>query len=206
LGPHRPLRFVPDRAEVGESHGNGALKVGDRESQRGKHTPPGPLANPRGHAVRDIAAALNLLLADLFALYLKTKNFHWHVSGPHFPDYHRLFDAQAGQILAATDALAGRVRKLGAATLRSVGHIARLQRVVDNDADELTPPEMLTELRDDNVQLVERIRDAHALCDEHGDIASAGLLQTWSDEAEQRAWFLAEAGRGGNSGEPASLA
>ena len=178
--------------------------MGDRESQARNKTSPGPLANPRAKAVRDISAALTGLLADLLALYVKTKNFHWHVSGPHFRDYHLLFDEQAGQILATTDALAGRVRKLGGTTLRSVGHIARLQRVADNDADYVTPLEMLTELRDDNAELAERIRDAHGLCDEHGDIASAGLLETWTDEAESRAWFLAEASRGGN-GEPTSL-
>jgi starvation-inducible DNA-binding protein len=175
--------------------------VGDREPQARKPTAHGALANPRGSAVRDIAAALNLLLADLLALYVKTKNFHWHVSGPHFRDYHLLLDDQAAQILATTDVVAERVRKLGATTLRSIGHIARLQRVSDNDSDDVSPLEMLTELRDDNALLAERIRDAHGLCAEHGDIATAGLLETWSDAAEGRAWFLAEAGRGGNSGE-----
>jgi starvation-inducible DNA-binding protein len=178
--------------------------VGDKEPQAAKKTAPSPLANPRAKAVRDISAALTGLLADLLALYVKTKNFHWHVSGPHFRDYHLLFDEQAGQILATTDALAERVRKLGGTTLRSVGHIARLQRVADNDADYVTPLEMLTELRDDNAELAERIRDAHGLCDEHGDVASAGLLETWTDEAESRAWFLAEASRSGN-GDATSL-
>jgi starvation-inducible DNA-binding protein len=175
--------------------------VGDRESQGRNQTASGSLANPRGQAVRDIAAALNGLIADLYALYVKTKSFHWHVSGPHFRDYHLLFDAQAGELLATTDALAERVRKLGATTLRSVAHIARLQRVADNDADYLAPLEMLAELRDDNLQLAQRMRDAHALCDGHGDIASAGLLATSTDEAEHRTWFLAEAGRNGDSGE-----
>src|SRR5437879_2418847 len=138
--------------------------------------------NLGAEATRDISGALNLLLADLFALYLKTKNFHWHVSGPHFRDYHLLLDEQARQILAATDTVAERVRKLGGTTLRSVGHIARLQRLADNDADYVTPLEMLAELRDDNTVLAERIRDAHGLCGEHGDIASAGLLETWTDE------------------------
>ena len=178
--------------------------MGDRESQARKQTAPGPLANPRAKAVRDISAALTALLADLFALYVKTKNFHWHVSGPHFRDYHLLLDEQARQILATTDTVAARVRKLGGTTLRSVGHIARLQRLADNDADYVTPLEMLTELRDDNTVLAERIRDAHGLCGEHGDIAGTGLLETWTDEAESRAWFLAEASRGGN-GEPTSL-
>ena len=176
-----------------------------RQDQPRKKTARNPLANPRAEAVRDISAALTALLADLFALYVKTKSFHWHVSGPHFRDYHLLLDEQAGQILATTDPVAERVRKLGGTTLRSVGHIARLQRLADNDADYLTPLEMLTELRDDNAQLVERIRDAHGLCDEHGDIAGASLLETWADEAEGRVWFLAAASSGDNSGEPTSL-
>jgi starvation-inducible DNA-binding protein len=179
--------------------------VGDRDPQAPKKTAPNPLADPRAKAVRDISAALTALLADPLVLYVKTKNFHWHVSGPHFRDYHLLLDEQAGQILATTDAVAERVRKLGGTTLRSVGHIARLQRLSDNDADYVTPLEMLTELRDDNAQLAAWTRDAHGLCGEHGDIASAGLLETWTDEAESRAWFLAEASRGGNSGEPTSL-
>src|SRR2546428_11545047 len=146
-------------------------------------------------ATRDISGALNLLLADLFALYVKTKNFHWHVSGPHFRDYHLLLDEQADQIFATTDAIAERVRKLGGTTLRSTGHICRLQRVLDNDADFVTPLDMLAELRDDNKQLVANLRETHGLCDEHGDVASASLLENWIEEAEQRAWFLFEATR-----------
>src|SRR5918999_139502 len=119
-------------------------------------------------AVREISAALNALLADTFALYVKTKNFHWHVSGPHFRDYHLLLDEKAGQILATTDVIAERVRKLGGTTLRSIGHIARLQRVLDNDADYVTPQDMLAELRDDNTQLAARMRATHTVCDEHG--------------------------------------
>jgi starvation-inducible DNA-binding protein len=148
-------------------------------------------------ATRDIAAALNLLLADVFALYVKTKNFHWHVSGPHFRDYHLLLDEQAGQIFAATDDIAERVRKIGGTTLRSIGEIARLQRVLDNDADYVTPLDMLAELRDDNLQLVARMREAHDVCDTHGDVASASLLENWIDEAERRVWFLFEASRHG---------
>jgi starvation-inducible DNA-binding protein len=145
------------------------------------------------NATRDISAALNLLLADMFALYLKTKNFHWHMSGPHFRDYHLLLDEQADQIFATTDAIAERVRKIGGTTLRSIGHIARLQRVLDNDAQYATPLDMLAELRDDNEQLVARLRQAHGLCDEGGDVASASLIEIWIDEAERRVWFLFEA-------------
>jgi starvation-inducible DNA-binding protein len=147
------------------------------------------------NAVRDVSGALNILVADMFALYLKTKNFHWHMSGPHFRDYHLLLDEQADQIFATTDALAERVRKLGGTTLRSIGHIGRLQRVLDNDADFVTPSDMLAELRDDNRQLAASLRETHGLCDEHGDVASASLLETWIDEAERRAWFLFEATR-----------
>ena len=147
------------------------------------------------NAVHDLSAALNGMLADMFALYLKTKNFHWHVSGPHFRDYHLLLDEQASQIFATTDAIAERVRKLGGKTLRSIGHVARLQRVLDNDSDYVAAAEMLAELHRDNLQLATRLREAHGLCDEHGDVASASLLETWIDEAEGRAWFLLEAGQ-----------
>lgn len=150
------------------------------------------------HAVRDIASALTALLADMFVLYLKTKNFHWHVSGPHFRDYHLLLDEQAAQIFATSDAIAERVRKIGGTTLRSVGHIARLQRVLDNDSDYVTAPDMLAELRSDNAELADRLRGAHGLCEEHGDIASASLLETWVDEAEGRVWFLFETSRNGD--------
>src|SRR2546430_14472543 len=143
-------------------------------------------------AVRDISAALNALLADMFALYLKTKNFHWHVSGPHFRDYHLLLDEQAAQIFATTDDIAERVRKIGGTTLRSIGQIGRLQRVLDHDADYVTPLDMLAELKDDNLQLVTHMRETHDLCDEHRDVASTSLLETWIDEAERRTWFLYE--------------
>jgi starvation-inducible DNA-binding protein len=149
------------------------------------------------NAVRDISGALTALLADVFALYVKTKNFHWHISGPHFPDYHRMLDEQADQIFATADPIAERVRKLGGSTLRSIGHIARLQRVLDNDADYVTPCDMLAELREDNIQLAMRLREAHGLCDEHGDIATDGLIETWVDEAEGRVWFLFEAAHNG---------
>jgi starvation-inducible DNA-binding protein len=149
------------------------------------------------NATRDIAGALNILLADFFALYLKTKNFHWHVSGPHFRDYHLLLDEQGDQIFAATDAIAERVRKIGGTTLRSIGQIGRLQRFLDNDAEYVTPRDMLAELREDNKQLVSHMRETHALCDEHNDVTSASLLENWIDEAERRTWFLFEASRQG---------
>ena len=149
-------------------------------------------------AVKDIAAALNGLLADVFALYLKTKNFHWHVSGPHFRDYHLLLDEQADQIFAMTDPIAERVRKLGGLTLHSIGHIARAQRVKDNDADYVQPLDMLAELREDNKALAERFREAHELCDEHRDVATASLIEVWIDETERRTWFLFEASRQGD--------
>jgi len=157
-----------------------------------------PLATPtdlKQNAVRDLAGALNILLADMFGLYLKTKNFHWHVSGPHFRDFHLLLDEQAEQIFATTDDLAERVRKIGGTTLRSIGHVSRLQRIKDNNADFVTPMNMLAELRDDNKELVARMRETHGLCDEHGDVATASLLETWIDEAERRSWFLFEATR-----------
>ena len=156
------------------------------------------LDTPKGlgsEATRDISAALNALVADFFALYLKTKNFHWHVSGPHFRDYHLLLDEQADQIYATTDPIAERVRKLGGTTLRSIGHIARLQRVSDNDADFVTPLDMLAELREDNQRLSARMRETHNVCDEYGDVATASLLEVWIDEAERRAWFLFETTR-----------
>lgn len=149
----------------------------------------------RPDAVRDIAGALNALLADMFALYLKTKNFHWHVSGPHFRDYHLLLDEQADRIFATTDDIAERVRKIGGTTLRSIGHVSRLQRVLDNDAEYVTPMDMLAELRDDNKQLTARMRETHDLCDEHRDVATASLLENWIDEAERRSWFLFESTR-----------
>ena len=151
------------------------------------------------NAAAELSGGLNILLADVYALYIKTKNFHWHVSGPHFRDHHLLLDEQADQIFATTDAIAERVRKIGGTTLRSVGHTGRLQRVLDNDADFVTPLDMLAELRDDNKQLAANLRETRALCDEGGDVASASLLETWIDEAERRTWFLFEATRRGES-------
>lgn len=157
-----------------------------------------PLDTPtdlKTDGVREISGTLNALLADVFALYLKTKNFHWHISGPHFRDYHLLLDEQAEQIFATTDAIAERVRKIGGTTLRSVGDIHRLQRLLDNDADYVSPQDMLAELRDDNRQLTASLRETHDVCDERGDVATASLLEVWIDEAERRTWFLFEACR-----------
>jgi len=175
--------------------------MSEKDARARRMAPLNTPANLGANAVRDISGALTALLADIFALYVKTKNFHWHISGPHFRDYHLLLDDQAGQIFATTDAIAERVRKLGGTTLRSISHIARLQRISDNDADYVTPHEMLAELREDNIQLALRLREAHGLCDEHGDVATASLLENWIDEAEGRTWFLFEATRPGNSDE-----
>jgi starvation-inducible DNA-binding protein len=150
-------------------------------------------------ATRDIAGAMNAILADVFALYLKTKNFHWHMSGPHFRDYHLLLDEQADQLFAMTDPIAERVRKLGGLTVRSIGHLARLQRLQDNDADFVEPSDMLAELREDNKSLAASLREAHNVCEEHRDIATASLIEVWIDEAERRTWFLFESSRGGDS-------
>jgi starvation-inducible DNA-binding protein len=150
------------------------------------------------NATKDIAAAINGLLADTFALYLKTKNFHWHMSGPHFRDYHLLLDEQSDQIFAMTDVLAERVRKVGGTTLRSIGDIAKRQRISDNDAEYVDPLDMLAELRDDTQRFVTSMREAHDVCDEHGDVATTSLLEVYIDEAERRIWFLYEAGRQGD--------
>ena len=147
------------------------------------------------NATKDISGGLNILLADVYALYFKTKNFHWHVSGPHFRDYHLMLDEQADQIYAMGDPIAERVRKLGGNTLRSIGQIKKLQRVLDNDADYVTPHDMLAELREDNKQLTRNMRILHEVCDEHNDVATASLLENWIDETEQRTWFLFESGR-----------
>jgi starvation-inducible DNA-binding protein len=149
----------------------------------------------KSNATRTVADALNGVLADSYALYFKTKNFHWHVSGPHFRDYHLMFDDQATQILTTTDAIAERVRKTGNTTLRSIGDIARHQTVTDNDAEFVSPEDMLAELRQDNLALVEALRAAKAAATEAGDNATEGIIDDWTDQAEERAWFLFEAGR-----------
>ena len=147
------------------------------------------------NAVHDISEALKLLLSDAFALYLKTKNFHWHMSGPHFRDYHLMLDDQSDQIFSMTDAIAERARKIGGTTVRSIGQIARLQRIADNDAEYVEPLDMIAELRDDNAILTQNMRETHSLCDEAGDVATASLLENWIDESEKRIWFLFECGR-----------
>ena len=157
-----------------------------------------PLITPTdlgARASKDIAGAMNAILADVFALYLKTKNFHWHMSGPHFRDYHLLLDEQADQLYAMTDPIAERIRKIGGSTLRSIGHIGRIQRIKDNDADYVDPLDMLAELRDDNQVLVARLREVHDMVDEHRDIATASLIENWIDETERRTWFLFESSR-----------
>src|SRR5712672_4250851 len=157
------------------------MQVRVRDAKAG----PAPLhttSDLQPNAVRDLSGALNVLLADMFALYLKTKNFHWHMSGPHFRDYHLLLDEQGDQIFATTDAIAERVRKIGGTTLRSIGQIGRMQRILDNDADFVTPLDMLAELRDDNKELVKNLRETHGLCDAHNDVATASLIENWIDE------------------------
>ena len=146
-------------------------------------------------ATKDITAAMNAILADVFALYLKTKNFHWHMSGPHFRDYHLLLDEQADQLFAMTDPIAERVRKIGGLTLRSIGQISRTQRVADNDAEYVEPLDMIAELADDNKTLAASLREAHNVCDEHRDVATASLIEVWIDETERRTWFLFETTR-----------
>ena len=148
------------------------------------------------NAITSVADALNALLADSYALYLKTKNFHWHVSGPHFRDYHLMLDEQATQILGATDAMAERVRKIGGTTLRSIGHIARLQRIEDNDQDFVSARDMLSELHRDTLKYVEALREAKEVAAKAGDNATEGMIDEWTDLAEERAWFLFESGRG----------
>jgi starvation-inducible DNA-binding protein len=177
-------------------------KLDSKKIQSLKQRQMAPLNTPtdlKGTATKDISGALNAILADVWALYLKTKNFHWHMSGPHFRDYHLLLDEQADQIYAMSDPIAERVRKVGGSTLRSIGHIARLQRVADNDADYVEPEDMLAELREDNTAFAGRLRAAHDVCDDHHDIATASLIEVWIDETERRAWFLFEASRHSDS-------
>jgi starvation-inducible DNA-binding protein len=160
-----------------------------------------PLITPTDlgpQASADIAGGMNAILADVFALYLKTKNFHWHMSGPHFRDYHLLLDEQADQLYAMTDPIAERIRKTGGSTLRSIGHIARIQRIKDNDAEYVDPLDMLAELREDNETLAARLREVHDVVDEHRDIATASLIENWIDETERRTWFLFESSRRGD--------
>jgi starvation-inducible DNA-binding protein len=173
-----------------ETHARGAMNVYVRERL-------GTPTDLKPEATRDISAALARLLADVFALYVKTKNFHWHISGPHFRDYHLLLDEQGQQIFEMTDPIAERARKIGGKTLRSIGDIARNQRILDNDADYVDPQDMLAELREDNKSLTVGLRQAHNVCDEYGDVATASLIEVWIDETERRTWFLYEATRAG---------
>jgi len=171
-----------------------------KDKSKAKQLRKAPLTTPSAlgeEARRDLAGELNALLADFFALYLKTKNFHWHMSGPYFRDYHLLLDEQADSIYATLDPIAERVRKLGGTTIRSIGHIARLQRIPDNDADFVTAQDMLAELREDNLKVAAEMRQVHGVCDKYGDVATASLLENWIDETERRVWFLFEAGRTG---------
>jgi starvation-inducible DNA-binding protein len=173
-----------------ETHARGAKDAYVRERL-------GTPTDLKPEATRDISAALAGLLADVFALYVKTKNFHWHISGPHFRDYHLLLDEQGEQIFAMTDPIAERARKIGGTSLRSIGDIARRQRILDNDAEYVDPKDMLAELREDNKSLTSELRQVHDVCDEYGDVATASLLEVWIDETERRTWFLFEATRGG---------
>ena len=163
-----------------------------KQRQKAKLDTPTDLGS---NATRDLSGALNTLLADVFALYMKTKNFHWHVSGPNFRSYHLLFDEHAGEIFAMTDEIAERVRKIGGITLHSTGEIGRRQRIADNDADYVEPSDMIAELREDNQALIAAMREVHDLCDEKNDVATASLIENWIDQAEKRVWFLFETGR-----------
>ncbi len=175
---------------------NSSKKIVELRQRRGAplHTP----TDLSPSATKDIAAAMNAILADVFALYLKTKNFHWHMSGPHFRDYHLLLDEHGDQLYAMTDPVAERVRKIGGLTLRSIGQISREQRILDNDAEYVEPLDMMAELAEDNKTMAERLREAHNVCDEHRDIATASLIENWIDETERRTWFLSEIVRGQN--------
>jgi starvation-inducible DNA-binding protein len=178
------------------------MKTSEKKEPDLKRRQAAPLLTPTDlapGATKDISAAMNAILADVFALYLKTKNFHWHMSGPHFRDYHLMLDEQGDQLYAMTDPIAERIRKLGGRTLRSIGHIARTQRVLDNDADYVEPEDMLAELCDDNKTLVSALREAHGVCEEHEDIATASLIEGWIDETERRTWFLFETSRRADS-------
>jgi starvation-inducible DNA-binding protein len=178
-------------------------KLTERKTTELKQRREGALLTPtdlKPEATRDIAGAMNAILADIYALYLKTKNFHWHMSGPHFRDYHLLLDEQSDQLFAMTDPIAERIRKVGGSTLRSIGHIGRLQRVLDNNADYVEPQDMLAELAGDNQSLAASLREAHNVCDAHRDIATASLIEVWIDETERRTWFLFESTRSGHHG------
>src|SRR5271163_2071706 len=182
------------RPEKGETNMANQAATQAKERQQATHATPTDLSR---EGVVEITAALRQLLADAFALYLKTKNFHWHMTGPHFRDYHLLLDEQGEQIFDMTDDIAERARKIGGTTLRSISDISRRQRILDNDADYVEPKDMLAELRDDNERLTSIMRQVHNVCDTYGDVATASLLENWIDQTERRTWFLFEATRGG---------
>jgi starvation-inducible DNA-binding protein len=172
----------------------------EEELKERQQAPLSTLTDLTAEATRDITGALNAILADVFALYLKTKNFHWHLSGPHFRDYHLMFDEQGNQLFAMTDPIAERVRKIGGSTIKSIGHISRLQRVLDNKADYVEPEDMLAELCEDNKTLAGRLREAHNVCEEFRDVGTASLIEIWIDETERRTWFLFESSQRGMTG------
>jgi starvation-inducible DNA-binding protein len=201
------LSGIEAPAGAAELHNNPpkarGVPVANKIRQLEPRTAPARLDTPTdlsADAVREISAALNALVADTFALYVKTKNFHWHVSGPHFRDYHLLLDEQGEQLAGSIDVLAERARKVGGTTIRSIGQIAKLQRIKDNDKDYVSPIDMLTELMNDNKAQIHNMREAHEVADEHDDVATASLLENFIDEAEKRCWFLFEASRGGERG------
>jgi starvation-inducible DNA-binding protein len=173
---------------------NGSTKTAELRTRR--DAPLRTLTDLTRSATKDITGAMNAILADVFALYLKTKNFHWHMSGVHFRDYHLLLDEHADQLFAMTDPIAERVRKIGGLTIKSIAHISRLQRILDNEVEYVEPQDMIAELAEDNKTLTERLREAHNVCDEHRDVATASLIEVWIDETERRTWFLSEIKRG----------
>jgi starvation-inducible DNA-binding protein len=192
------MATIGHRARHPAERNSAVTKLDPQAAQNAVSRRQAPLTTPtdlRPEATRDITGAMNGILADVFSLYLKSKNFHWHMSGPNFRDYHLLLDEQAEQLFAMTDPIAERVRKLGGGTLKSIGQISRLQRILDNDADYVDPSDMLAELLDDNKTLAARLREAHNVCDEHRDIATASLIEVWIDETERRSWFLFESTR-----------
>jgi len=199
---NRDTRSVVDRADRTSTSTNETMNKPNSkktsELLRRRDAPLETRTDLTASATKDITATMNAILADVFALYMKTKNFHWHMSGPHFRDYHLLLDENGDQLFAMTDPIAERVRKIGGITLHSIGEIARIQRLVDNDADYVEPLDMLAELAEDNRTLASRLRESHNVCDEHRDVATASLIEVWIDETERRAWFLFEATRRAN--------
>jgi len=198
LGKDGPAGSKPDKIKPTQRKNNMSRNSSAKTSQLLRERE-APLATPTDltrSATKDIAGAMNAILADVFALYLKTKNFHWHMSGPHFRDYHLLLDEHGDQLFAMTDPIAERIRKIGGLTIKSIGHIARLQRVLDNNAEYVDPSDMIAELAEDNKTLAARLREVHNVCEEHRDVATTSLIEVWIDETERRTWFLSEIKRG----------